>query len=140
MADWLEKKPVLSDLLKDEQPRFLGREEGAYDNTAVGAVPVLLGTVVQMNAAGTSLEPWDMSAATPDVDDIYGILLSDVPAGESARVGVLISGPAAIDPGYLNWSSAVQTKIDAGLAALKGKKLIFTREVIADGTYPEQIL
>ncbi|MDR0548322.1 MAG: head decoration protein [Deltaproteobacteria bacterium] len=138
MADWLKKIPVLSDLLKDEQPRFLGREEGIYDNAA-GPDPIPLGTVVQQGAG--TLEPWDMSATTPDVTKILGILLDNVLAGEKTKVGVLISGPAAIDPNYLVWSAPLATaKVTLGLNALKDNKFIFARPVIATGTYPEQIV
>jgi hypothetical protein len=136
MSQFQVKIPVLSDLLKDEQHNYLGREEQTYDNS-LSATPVFLGQVVQMGTG--TLEPWDVSS-TPDPDDLYGILLSDVPPGVTTRVTVLIAGPAAIDPTYLIWGTTVQTKIDVGLKALKDKKFIFTREPIATGTYPEQIL
>jgi hypothetical protein len=137
MAEWMTKAPVLGDLLKDEQHNFLGREEGFYDNST-GTAPVPLGTVVQQGTG--TLEPWDMSGSPPDPDDIYGILLADVGPGEEARVGVLIAGPAAIDPNYLVWEApAAAAKVAAGLEALKNRKFIFAREAIATGTYPEQI-
>jgi hypothetical protein len=137
MADFLVKLPVLGDLLKDEQHNYLGREEQVYDNTA-GPNPVPLGTVVEMGSG--TLQPWDMSATTPDAADIYGILLSDVPAGVKTNVTVLYAGPAAVDPTYLIWSSSATGKIQIGLQGLKDRKFVFTREPIATGTYPEQIL
>ncbi|MDR2141754.1 MAG: head decoration protein [Deltaproteobacteria bacterium] len=136
MANPEIKRPVLSDPLKDEQPRYLGREGQLYNNSTANIVP--LGTVVQMGSG--TLEPWDMTAATPDGETIYGILLEDVPPSSSFKVGVLIAGPAAIDPNYLKWSSTTQTKIDIGLAALKNKKFIFARPAIVTGTYPEQVI
>jgi hypothetical protein len=137
MAETLTKVPVLGDLLKDEQHNFLGREEGFYDNS-VGTDPVPLGTVVQQGSG--TLEPWDMSGV-PDPEDLYGILLTDVGPGEEARVGVLIAGPAAIDPNFLVWDApAADAKIAIGLDALKNRKFIFARKAIATGTFPEQIL
>jgi hypothetical protein len=136
MADILVKRPVLGELLKAEQPDFLCREAADLDNSA-GTVPVPLGTVLQKKAGG-GVEPWDM-ASTPDPEDVYGLLLADVPAGVAARVAILISGPAAVDPSRLIWASDDPDKIAVGLEALKARKLIFTREPIATGTYPEQI-
>jgi hypothetical protein len=134
MADWLKKIPVLSDLLKDEQHNSLGREERVYNNAT--ANPVLLGTVVQLTAG--VLAPWAMPAS-PVAADLYGILLENVEPNTSAKVGVLIAGPAAIDASQLIWASDVQARIDIGLEALKAKS-IFARPVVATGTYPEQIL
>jgi hypothetical protein len=85
------------------------------------------------------LAPWDLSS-TPVPDDLHGILLDDVAPNSTAKVGILYAGPAAIDPNYLKWSSATQTKIDVGLATLKSKKFVFARPVIATGTYPEQTI
>jgi hypothetical protein len=62
--------------------------------------------------------------------------LLDAPPSSSVKVGVLVAGPAAIDPNYLKWSSATQTKIDAGLATLKNKKFIFARPANVTGAYP----
>ena len=138
MSETLTKIRVLSDLLKFEQHDFLGREEGKVDNSG-GADPVLLGTVLQKDGGG-GLEPWDMSATTPDVGDIYGILLDNVPAGTIAKVAILYAGPASIDPNYLVWSAPAATaKVALGLEALKSRKFIFTREPIATGVYPRQI-
>lgn len=136
MSETSTKIRVLSDLLKTEQHDFLGREEGTIDNSA-GTAPVLLGTVLQKGAGGV-LEPWDMSS-TPDPDDLYGILLDNVPAGVAAKVAILYAGPASLDPTFLVWASAAQAKIDVGLEALKSRKFIFAREPIATGVYPKQI-
>jgi hypothetical protein len=133
----LTKIRALSDLLKDEQPNFLGREAGVVDNLG-GADPILLGTVLQQDGSG-GLEPWDMSATTPDPGEIYGILLDNVQPGVKTGVAVLTAGPAAVDPAFLIWTSAAQPKIGAGLGALKNRKFIFTREPIATGVYPRQI-
>lgn len=136
MSETLTKIRVLSDLLKTEQHDLLGREAGVIDNTA-GTDPILLGTVLQLDGAG-GLEPWDMSS-TPDPDDLYGILLDNVPPGVKAGVAILIAGPAAVDPTFLAWGSTTPAKIQVGLDALKNRKFIFTRDPIATGVYPNQI-
>jgi len=134
MPNWLRKIPVPGDLVKFEQPDFLGREESVIDNAS--GSPMVPGTVLQGD--NSSAEPWDGSVGTPD--PIYGILLMQVPDGEEAKVAVLIAGPAAINPFYLVWDSANSApEIEAGLAELKEKKFIFTREPLATAIPPEPI-
>ena len=137
MARTLVKPPVLGDLLKDEQERFLGREQSVFDNSG-GADEVRFGLVGQ-KAAGGKGEPWDMSATTPDADAVHGILLTSVPAATISKVAVLVAGPAAVDPTYLIWDSQAQGKVALGLAALADKRFIFTRDPVATGTHPVQV-
>jgi hypothetical protein len=136
MAQTLVKPPVLGDLLKDEQERFLGRERSVFDNSG-GQDEVRFGLVVQ-KAAGGKVEAWDMSS-TPDPDTVHGILLTSVPAGEVQKVAVLVAGPAAVDPTYLVWDDQSAPKVAIGLAALADKRFIFTRDPVATGTYPVQV-
>ena len=131
MAETKVKGPVLSDLLKHEQPNFLGREKALVTSAAA----LKVGTVLQGGPAAAV--PWDLS----DVEDIYGILLTDVPAGAAALpVSVLFAGPAAVNPEYLIWdASAVPGDITDGLERLKKFNFVFEREAATDKLHPNQI-
>ena len=131
MANELKKAAVLSDLVKYEQPDYLGRE-AAKVTSAVALEP---GTVLQ--GGPDAAVPWDLSY----VEDMYGILISPVPAGSTAlSVAVLFAGPASIDPNRLVWDSTASAgdKTD-GLGALKRKNFIFAREPVTTEKYPGQI-
>ncbi|MDR1080884.1 MAG: head decoration protein [Deltaproteobacteria bacterium] len=131
MATDMKKAPVLSELLKSEQPDYLGREVAKITSSAA----LSPGTVLQ--GAPAAAVPWDLS----DAEDIYGILPSPVPAGSVALESVvLFAGPAAVNPLMLIWDdSAVGSEISAGLAELKKKHFIFTREPVSSELYPGQI-
>jgi hypothetical protein len=81
--------------------------------------------------------PWDLT----DPEDIYGILVTDVPANSTAYpVAVLFAGPATINPGALIWAAAATaTQKLNGLAQLKKANFIFERLPVTNALYPEQI-
>jgi hypothetical protein len=130
MANSYVKAPVLSDLIKFEQPDFLGREKAKF-TTSVALVP---GTIVQ--GGPSAAIPWDLN----DAEDIYGILVDYVPASSTAyEAPVLFAGPATINPGKLVWAStAVAADKTAGLAQLKKFNFIFERLPVTDALYPNQ--
>ncbi|MDR3152886.1 MAG: head decoration protein [Deltaproteobacteria bacterium] len=130
-TDSLTKGPVLSDLLKTEQPHFLGREAASV--TTAAALP--MGTVLQGGPAAAV--QWDLT----DPEDIYGILLVTVPAGAAAlKVPVLIAGPAAVNPKALVWkASATAAQVSGALERLKRSHFVFTRERMTDSLYPDQL-
>ncbi|MDR3154165.1 MAG: head decoration protein [Deltaproteobacteria bacterium] len=130
-TDSLKKAPVLSDLLKFEQEHYLGREAALI--TTAPALP--LGTVLE--GGPLAAEPWD---PTGDPEDIYGILLTPVPAGTAALgVAVLIAGPAKVNPEYLGWGSATDAEKASGLEALKRRHFIFVREPATSELYPDAL-
>jgi hypothetical protein len=131
LATDIVKAPVLSDLVKSEQPNYLGREAAKVTS----ATALKLGTVLQ--GGPDAAVPWDLS----DPEDIYAILLEPVPAGASAlAVPVLYAGPASLNPAYLSWdAAAVDADIEAALGELKARRFIFTREALTDALYPGQI-
>jgi hypothetical protein len=126
------KAPVLGDLLKFAQPGHVGREKALV---AGGAAGLKAGTVLQ--GAPAAAAQWDLS----DAEDIYGILLNDVPAAATAHPSaVLFAGPALVNPGLLKWKAgAAAADIVAGLAQLKTHNFIFERPQATDALYPEQL-
>jgi hypothetical protein len=130
MANFV-KAPVLSDLIKFEQPDLLGREKAKITST----LALKIGTVLQGTPAAAT--PWDLT----DPEDIYGILLTEVPAGSTALpVTVLFAGPATINPAYLVWdNAATATNKNNGLAKLKKANFVFERRAATDTLYPSQI-
>jgi hypothetical protein len=131
MANSAVKAPVLSDLVKFNQPDFVGREAAKITS----ATALKVGTVLM---GGPDLaKPWDLS----DAADIYGILLTAVPANSSAYpVTVLFAGPAQINPYYLVWATAAAAAdIKAGLEQLKKFNFIFEIDAVTNKLYPRQI-
>ncbi|MDR1037299.1 MAG: head decoration protein [Deltaproteobacteria bacterium] len=131
MSTDLIKAPVLSDLIKSEQANYLGREAAKVTSSAALAP----GTVLQ-GGPGAAI-PWDLS----DPTEIYAVLLTAVPADSTPLdVAVLYAGPASVNPDYLVWdnTASAQNIVD-GLAELKARHFIFTREPVTSSLYPGQI-
>jgi hypothetical protein len=128
MANYI-KAPVLGDLIKFEQPDLLGREKALVTSTAA----LKIGTVLQGDSAAAV--PWDLT----DAEDIYGILLTEVPENSTTLpVTVLFAGPATVNSKYLVWKSGATTiNIAAGLERLKKSNFIFERHAATDALYPD---
>jgi hypothetical protein len=126
------KAPVLGDLVKFNQPDLVGREKALV---AGGAAGLKAGAVLQGTPAAAV--QWDLS----DPEDIYGILLNDVPAAATAHPSaVLFAGPALVNPGLLVWKAGADADdVKAGLARLKTQNFIFERRQATDALYPEQL-
>jgi hypothetical protein len=131
MANSQVKAPVLSDLVKFNQPDFVGREEAKVTSTTA----LKVGTVLMGDPDLAEL--WDLS----DPEEIYGILLTAVPANSTLYpVTVLFAGPAQVNPYYLVWKTgATAANIKAGLAQLKKFNFIFEIDAVTNKLYPRQI-
>jgi hypothetical protein len=131
MATDMVKAPVLSDFLKSEPPDFKGREAAKFTSAAA----LRPGTVLMGGPAAAKV--WDLD----DAEELYGILLAEVPAGAAAyEAPVLFNGPATVSPAGLTWDSgATAAEIAAGLERLKAARFIHARTPATTALYPKQL-